>query len=268
MPEPGSPHVEDVPLDGGRMTGGIVRRGDTVRRPMGSWSPAVHEFLRHLESVGFAGAPRVLGVEGGWEMLDYLDGEVAVDPDWQPGRGHRLPSYARSDAALVGAGELLRDLHAKAASFVPTVVDYRLHPHPPTEGQIVSHGDLGPWNTVYRAGVPVAFIDWDGAQPVDPVVELAAAAWTFVPLQPVGWLREGGFDPVPSLPARLRLFVDAYGLPDRRAILPALTRCRLLGAEGIKYFPVSTTGAAAALERIARDLRWLDGIATDLDAAL
>ncbi|GAA1621926.1 hypothetical protein GCM10009679_28590 [Saccharothrix algeriensis] len=55
-------------MTGGRMTGGIVRRGDRVYRPMGSWSPAVHEFLRHLDSARFGGAPRVLGVEDGREM--------------------------------------------------------------------------------------------------------------------------------------------------------------------------------------------------------
>jgi hypothetical protein len=40
----------DVPLPSGRMTSGIVRRGDRVLRPSGPWSPAVHEYLRHLES--------------------------------------------------------------------------------------------------------------------------------------------------------------------------------------------------------------------------
>jgi hypothetical protein len=31
----------------------IERRGDTVRRPLHPWSPAVHELLRYLESVDF-----------------------------------------------------------------------------------------------------------------------------------------------------------------------------------------------------------------------
>jgi len=52
-----------VPLSGGRMTSGIVRRGDRLLRPMGPWSPAVHEYLRHLETAGFKGSPRVLGIE-------------------------------------------------------------------------------------------------------------------------------------------------------------------------------------------------------------
>ena len=37
------------------------RRGDRLLRPMGQWSPAVHEYLRHLEAAGLDGAPRLLG---------------------------------------------------------------------------------------------------------------------------------------------------------------------------------------------------------------
>ena len=84
-----------------------------------------------------------------------------------------------------------------------------------------------PWNTVYRDRIPVAFIDWDAAQPVDPVADLAAPARTFVPLAPPGLLAGAGFHPIPDLAARLRTFLDAYGLTDRKAILPALRRCAL-----------------------------------------
>jgi Phosphotransferase enzyme family len=262
------PTAEELPLSGGRMTGGIMRRGGQVRRPMGPWTPAVHQYLRYLESVGFAGAPRVLGIEQGREVLTYIEGDVAVDPGWQPGHGARLPAHARTDLALSGAAALIRRLHTAASGFEPTVTGYRFHPYPPGPGQVVSHGDLGPWNTVYRGEVPVAFIDWDSAQPVDPVVELAAAAWAFVPLAPSGQLREAGFDPLPDLPARLRLFVDAYGLSDRQAILPALQRSKLIDAERIKYWPIGAADAATALEHFAQQLRWLQSISADLANAL
>jgi aminoglycoside phosphotransferase (APT) family kinase protein len=39
---------------------------------------------------------------------------------------------------------------------------------------LAAHGDLGPHNTVYRDGTPVAFIDWDGARPNEPLIELLA----------------------------------------------------------------------------------------------
>lgn len=74
--------------------------------------------------------------------------------------------------------------------------------------------------------MPVAFIDWDSAGPVDPLADLAAAVWTFVPLAPPRQLSEAGFGPLPDLPARLRAFVDACGLADRKVILPGLQRCR------------------------------------------
>jgi hypothetical protein len=77
--------------------------------------------------------------------------------------------------------------------------------------------------------------------------DLAAAAWTFVPLAAPHQLSEAGFDPLPDLPARLRTFLGAYGLADRKAILPALQRCALEEPE---------------------PLRWLQSISPELSRAL
>ncbi|MFG1755530.1 hypothetical protein [Streptosporangium sandarakinum] len=52
------PHRE-IPLVGGDVTEGVVRVGDTVRRPVGPNAPLVHALLRHLEE----GAPRFLGID-------------------------------------------------------------------------------------------------------------------------------------------------------------------------------------------------------------
>ena len=60
-----------VPLTGGNLSEGLVRIGHTVRRPAGPWSPSVHAFLRHLDDVGFTGAPRSLGFD-----------EQGTTPDW------------------------------------------------------------------------------------------------------------------------------------------------------------------------------------------
>ena len=229
------------------MTSGIVRRGDRLLRPMGSWSPAVHEYLRYLEAAGFGASPRVLGTEGDREVLTFIDGDVANDPRWEPGHGHRLPPYARTELAMRAAAELIRELHQASANFRPAITGYRFHPYPPTVGEIVSHGDLGPWNTVYRDGIPVAFIDWDAAQPIEPLIDLAAAAWTFVPLAPPEQLAETGFDPLPDLPARLRIFVDSYGLTDRKAILPALRHCRRDKPEPLRWLQAISPDLARAL---------------------
>jgi hypothetical protein len=54
---------EEVPLHGGMSTPGVVRVGDTVRRPMGANADYVHGLLLQLEHRGFEGAPRYLGVD-------------------------------------------------------------------------------------------------------------------------------------------------------------------------------------------------------------
>jgi hypothetical protein len=229
------------------MTSGIVRRGGRLLRPMGPWSPAVHEYLRHLEAAGFEGSPRVLGTESNREVLTFIEGDVAMDPHWHPGHGHRLPPYARTDLAVRSAAKLIRMLHSAAAGFRPAITSYRFDPRQPRPQEVVSHGDLGPWNTVYRDGVPVAFIDWDSAGPVDPLTDLAAAAWAFAPLAPPGQLAEAGFHPLPDMPARLRTFADAYGLTDRKAILPELQRCRLDDPGPLSWLQTVSTDLARAL---------------------
>ena len=48
--------IEDGGTDKGSVT--TVRRiGETIRRLVGPWTPAVHALLQHLETAGFARAP-------------------------------------------------------------------------------------------------------------------------------------------------------------------------------------------------------------------
>ena len=55
----------------------VERVGDTMRRSTGPWTPAVHALLRHLEAVGFEGAPRVLGSDDqGREVLTFIEGDA------------------------------------------------------------------------------------------------------------------------------------------------------------------------------------------------
>jgi hypothetical protein len=250
--------MADQLLPPGRMTTGIIRRGDRIWRPMGPWSPAVHEYLRHLEAAGFAGAPRVLGTDGDFEVLTYIEGEVAADPHWHPGHEHQIPAYAKTSQALRAAARLLHELHESASGFVPSQTGYRFHPHPPLPDEVICHGDLGPWNTVYRDGLPVAFIDFDGAQPARPLTDLAAAAWAFVPLAP--WATD--------MPGRLAEFVTAYGLADPAVILPELARCRLSSPAMIEELAPNVPGLADKLEHTAGELRWIESVLPELARAL
>jgi len=88
---------------GGGWEAATVRIGDTVRRRTGRWTPAVHALLRHLESVGFDAAPRVLGVDGqGREVLSFIEGQAGNYP---------LPESLWSDAVLDQTAQLLRRYH-------------------------------------------------------------------------------------------------------------------------------------------------------------
>ncbi len=77
-----------------------VRVGNTVRRPAGSSRAAVRDLLLHLESIGFDGAPRYLGIDDqGREVLTWIDGDVPLPP---------YPAWAMTDLALADLGRLLR----------------------------------------------------------------------------------------------------------------------------------------------------------------
>jgi hypothetical protein len=100
--------VDELPeqaLAGGRRTHGIVRVGQAVRRSLHQRSDYVHALLRHLEAVGFDGAPRLLGIDAqGREVLTCLPGEVVVrSPAWLP------------DARLDSAARLIRRFHDATA---------------------------------------------------------------------------------------------------------------------------------------------------------
>ncbi|HEX4831088.1 MAG TPA: phosphotransferase [Trebonia sp.] len=201
----------ETALSGGNMSGGVVRVGDTVRRPAGPWTPAVHALLTHLHQAGFEGAPRPLGLdERGREVLTYIPGPVA----W-PGQFHQLAA----DAPLRRAARLIRDFHDAVATFAPPPGATWQALTPADGDEIIAHHDLAPWNLVI-GDQQWAFIDWDTAAPGTRLWDLAYAMHGFAPLSA---------DPAhqrPDAGRRLRLMADAYGLTEqqRQDIIPLLSR--------------------------------------------
>lgn len=238
----------------------VWRSSQGLHRTTGPWTATVHGFLRHLEAVGFTGAPHVVGIDGsGREVLSFIEGEVLADPAWQPGQPTPWPRWAQSDDCLVESARLLRGLHAASASFVPPDnAVWRQHNCPALgRDEIVCHGDVGPHNTVYRGGIPVAFIDWDGIRPNHPLVEFGNAAWHFVPLGNEAYLEETGFPARPDLADRLALFGREYGLVDRAKAVWSLHQAKQGSVEAARYWPISPGEGAAALRLIASELEWL-----------
>ncbi len=127
-----------MPLAGGNVTGGVVRVGDTVRRPSGPWSPAVHALLVHLSAVGFEGSPRSLGFDAqGRHVLEHVPGEVSMP--------FRPPDPV---AALRRVGRLLRDFHDASAEHVPSADAVWNVVIPPDRTDLFVHHDAAPWNLV------------------------------------------------------------------------------------------------------------------------
>jgi hypothetical protein len=162
--------------------------------------------LKHLEAVGFEGAPRPVG-DGfdadGREAITYIPGTTPHPRAWD-------------DHAIGALGTLLRRLHDATESFQPPA-DASWQPSftrlLPGSHPVIGHGDPGPWNVVAQGGIPVAFIDWEFAGPVDALWELAETAWLNAQLHDDDIAERVGLPPAARRSQQVRLLLDAYGLP-------------------------------------------------------
>ncbi|HEY5016934.1 MAG TPA: phosphotransferase [Streptosporangiaceae bacterium] len=218
----------ETPLAGGDVTEGVVRVGDTVRRPLGPHSPLVHALLAHLESAGFEGAPRFLGIDGaGREVLSYLHGEVA---------GRPRPPWIADESRLASVGRLVRAYDDAAASFIPPpgalagtqpAEPSWVPAAPAYPPELIGHVDITPENVVFRDGRAYALIDFDLARPATRADEMFNAMMWWAPFADP---RDG--DPLlegVDVPRRARILADAYGLSDadrERIVEVAVVRTR------------------------------------------
>jgi aminoglycoside phosphotransferase (APT) family kinase protein len=187
--------MEEIPLQGGRTTAGVVTVGNTIRRPLTTNSGFVHGVLRHLASVGFDRVPRVLGIdEHQREILTYVPGEVPAE----------LEVWA--DRQLAMAAHLIKQFHDATVAFAAA-----------HGAEVVCHNDLSPCNFVFRQDVPSAIIDFDAAALGTRLDDLGYAAWL--------WLDLGNTHIAPQeQQRRLALFTAAYGLPDTRLLIASILR--------------------------------------------
>lgn len=183
----------EQPLDGGNMTAGVVRVGETVRRPRGARSEFAAKAVTWLNDHEFPYAAQYLGMDAdGRDVFEYVDGTTTEHP------------AQRDERSYAAMGSILRELHALTAGSDIA-----------GGGAVLVHGDPGPFNVICRDGMPVALIDWDSAHGGDPCSDVGYAAWTWC---------TGDIDGIaPSHQAvRLRAFRDAYD--------PAMSPAQILGA--------------------------------------
>ncbi len=191
------------------MTEGVVRLGDTVRRPATANSHFVRWLLTHLAERGFDGAPRFLGTDdAGRDMLSFNAGDVPAD------------LALHSDATLRHAATLIRRYHdatTELAASSSATAD---------GSDVICHNDLSPCNFVFRDGIPVAIIDFDAAALGSRAHDLGYAAWLWLDIgtEEIAAAEQG---------RRLALLLGAYGPIDGTAVLGAmLDRQRRLASEG------------------------------------
>ena len=133
--------MSEISLGGGATHDGVVRVGDTVRRRAGS--ELMRTVLVHLERVGFDAAPRWLGTdEQERDVLSWIDGETFTDrAQVQAFAGDKTVDF--SDEQLAASARLLRRYHDAVAGVALAA-----------NAEVVCHGDFGPWNLVWRDGLP------------------------------------------------------------------------------------------------------------------
>ena len=198
-------------LTGDGVTQGIVRVGDTVRRPLRPFSLTVQAYLAHLRDAGFTGAPLPFGVdEQGREVLSFVHGDVPRNP---------LPPETAGDEVLVALAGLIRALHEASAGWTPP--SGAVWGGTPAsagrvteQAELVSHRDYYPGNVVFRDGLPVALIDFDLAKPTTRLYDIANALWYWAPLRDPRDRAPAFVDA--DIPHRVAVFADAYGMTARQ----------------------------------------------------
>ncbi|MEJ7901237.1 MAG: aminoglycoside phosphotransferase family protein, partial [Thermomicrobiales bacterium] len=195
--------MQEEPLGGGAINT-VTRRGNIVYRTGGPWVPAIHTMLDHLHAQGFAYAPKALGLDArGREMISFLPGHSMMRP-WNP--------VMFTEDALVQAAAMLRELHAATLGLtLPAATEWRSGPAAKVAGQVIRHGDLGPWNTLWQGDRLTGLIDWDFAEPGLAITDLAQLALYFVPLRGDDHWHECGFPERPDFRRRLEVLCGTYG---------------------------------------------------------
>jgi hypothetical protein len=221
----------EAPLTGGISTPGIVRVGETVRRPLKPDADYVQALLEHFEAAAFDGAQRFRGIDSSDRMiLTYVEGFVP------PHNGFQL-----SEEAVRAGARLLRTVHDLTAGTRFAACS-----------EIACHPNLSQPNFVFRDMVPVAIIDWDGTGPGTRLENLAAFLWAFVHPAVYG---EG--EPAARM---LQIAADEYGWSGNGLVDSML--------EGVRDFQDIVLGDPGAMSWAAEELAYMERNAAAFRAAL
>ncbi|MGP3936999.1 aminoglycoside phosphotransferase family protein [Nonomuraea sp. KM88] len=187
--------MTEEPLPGGNNALQVVRAGETVRRTRDAGSAFAARVLTYLESVGYPHAPRYLGIDDhGRDILSFIPGTTTDHPT------------QRAHGAYAAGGRMLRELHEVTAGHALAA-----------DRECVIHGDPGPFNAIFRQGLPVVFIDWSSCRPGDRLDDLGYMAWTWC-------IQSQGRVLIAEQARHLRELRDGYGTVEPAHLLEAMVR--------------------------------------------
>jgi Phosphotransferase enzyme family len=217
----GAREADEVPLTGGMSTPGVVRVGDTVRRPLKPDSDLVHALLEHFEQCGFDGAPRFRGIDSrGRAILTFIEGF---------GPAHN--GFELSEQAVEAGARLVRRVHdlTEGTGFA-------------AGSEVACHPSLSQPNFIFQEMIPVAIIDWDGVHPGTRLANFADFLWAFVHPAMYG---EG--EPAARM---LRAAADAYGWSGDGLVESMLA--------AVRNFQAIVDGDPGAMEWGAAELAYME----------
>lgn len=237
------------------MTGRIRRVGDAVERPMAFWSPAVHALLAYLEDVDFP-APRLLGTHDALEVLTWIDGESGSD-GW---------AKVAPEDGLRRWAHFLRRYHDIVAAYRPPADSaWASGTGACAPGQVICHGDFGPWNGVWHGDDIVGLIDWDHARPAQPLFDVAYALEYTAPFRTdEECVRALCYPDPPDRRRRIEVFCHAYGIPVPEDVVAlvleqqrsVLATCEALGQRGVE--PQATWIGEGHLDTLHTRIQWTE----------
>jgi hypothetical protein len=194
---------EEVPLIGGRITQGVVKKGNHVLRPLCSNSTLVHDVLRWLDNKSVELSPKFIGVtDDNREIISFLEGVSPNNIGWF------------CEDQIYQAGKIIKCLHDNLSDFPGCSI-----------GQTVCHNDLSPCNFMFLDNLPYAVFDWDAAKIDDPINDVAYAVWLWLDIGYEGPYEYCNEINTPSnIGKKAKILLDAYELENnkRNILIPKI----------------------------------------------
>lgn len=148
---------ENEILYGGRSTKGVVKVGDTVRRPHKRESDYANQVLVFLEEMKFLPAPCYLGQDKQKRhVYTYIDGYVPDEIGFT------------TNKQLIQFVKIVRQFHDLSVLF------------PKNTKEVLCHNDLSPCNTVFQNDIPIGIIDWDSVSEGERWEDLTYIFWLWI----------------------------------------------------------------------------------------